>query len=315
MLRQGAKATVSKIIPDDQMPRTEDGQPLDALLNPLSLVSRANPASQHELRLGKVAKKLGHALKLPSYLPKGQNWNDYIDKLERENGVQSQELVYDPEDGRMLDAPVTVGYGFVHKLHHTSEGKVSARGTGSYDQNEQPTRGGGEFAQAKRFSGLENFATLSSGAYSLMRENATIRGQKNHDFWMALRTDKTLPKIGEPFVWHKFRALLAGAGINTRNSGKGKYRLAPFTDGDLDERDPIDVENGEMVNLRDLTPIPGGLFDNRLLNGERWGRIRLPRPILNPAMEDAARTMLGLTKQQLEDVLAGRVALADVTQK
>lgn len=315
VLRQGAKATVSKIIPDDQMPRTEDGQPLDALLNPLSLVSRANPASQHELRLGKVAKKLGRALKLPSYLPKGQNWNDYIDQLERENGVQSQEMVYDPEEGRTLDAPVTVGYGFVHKLHHTSEGKISARGTGSYDQNQQPTRGGGEFAQAKRFSGLENFATLSSGAYSLMRENATIRGQKNHDFWMALRTDKTLPKIGEPFVWHKFRALLAGAGINTRNSGKGKYRLAPFTDGDLDERDPIDVENGEMVNLRDLTPIPGGLFDNRLLNGERWGRIRLPRPILNPAMEDAARTMMGLTKQQLEDVLAGRVPLADVMQK
>jgi len=132
---------------------------------------------------------------------------------------------------------------------------------------------------------------------------------------MALRTAKTLPKIGEPSVWHQFRALLAGAGITTRNSGKGKYRLAPFTDGDLDERDPIDVENGEMVNLRDLTPIPGGLFDNRLLNGERWGRIRLPRPILNPAMEDAARTMLGLTKQQLEDVLAGRVPLADVMQK
>jgi hypothetical protein len=32
-------------------------------------------------------------------------------------------------------------------------------------------------------------------------------------------------------------------------------------------------------------------------------------------MEDAARTMMGLTKQQLEDVLAGRVPLADVMQK
>jgi RNA polymerase Rpb2, domain 6 len=657
VLRQGAKATVSKIIPDDQMPRTEDGQPLDAMLNPLSLVSRANPASQHEIRLGKVAKKLGHALKLPSYLPKGQTWNSFIDQMEQENGVQSQEMIFDPEENRLLSAPVTVGYGFVNKLHHTSEcydevtevltdsgwkrwrdviesdklatsdprgqtlrferplhlmryhyegdlycfegryvdyavtpnhsmwqkpyygqrefsmqqaselhgrrfkviqfglepetmddresipignkefawcdfcefvgwwvtegcvgsnrvsvlvyqssvanpgkflriekllnrlgvawshynsdgvkkgfvinekswatlfskygshcqykrvprevldggldgmrraiesmmlgdgstsntptgassrfattspgladdfqemcvrvgwgsiirpvprdskkyrdnphyldswhlsftkirkasqvdgdrneggfalrpysgmvycaemrsgllyvrrngkpllcgnSKTSARGTGSYDQNEQPARGGGEMAQAKRFSGLENFATLSSGAYALMRENSTIRGQKNHDFWKALRTGRTLPKVGEPFVWHKFRALLTGAGINTRETGRGKYRLAPFTDNDLDEREPVDVENGEMVNLRDLQPIAGGLFDSRLLNGEKWGRIRLPRPILNPAMEDTARVMLGLTKQQLEDVLAGRVALSDVMQK
>jgi DNA-directed RNA polymerase subunit beta len=315
VLRQGAKATVSKIIPDDRMPRTEDGEPLDAMLNPLSLVSRANPASQHELRLGKVAKKLGTALKIPSYLPKGESWNDYIDKLEADNGIQSRERVYDPETNRFLSEPITVGYGFVNKLHHTSESKQSSRGTGSYDLNEQPTRGGGDMAGAKSYSGLENYATLSSGAYALMRENSTLRGQSNHDFWRALRSDKPLPKVNEPFVWHKFRALLAGAGMNTRETGKGRYRLAPFTDKDLDDVDPVDVDNGEMVNLSDLSPVSGGLFDGRLLNGERWGRVRLPRPIINPAMEDTVRVMLGLTKNQLDDVLAGRKSLEEVREK
>lgn len=314
-LRAGAKATVSVVIPDDQMPRTEDGQPLDALLNPLSLVSRANPASQHELRLGKIAKKMGVSMKVPSYLPKGENWNDYIDGLEAEHGVESKERIFDPETGRFLAEPVTVGYGFVNKLHHTSESKSSARGMGSYDQNAQPTRGAGEMAGAKQYSGLENYATLSSGAYALMRENSTLRGQENHDFWRALRADKPLPKVGEPFIWHKFRAILAGAGMSTRETGKGRYRLAPFTDRDLDEVDPIDVENGEMVNLKDLSPVAGGLFDGRLLNGERWGRVRLPRPIINPAMEDTVRVMLGLTKNQLEDVLAGRLDLAEAMGK
>lgn len=315
VLRQGAKGTVSRIIPDDQMPRTEDGQPLDMLLNPLSLVSRSNPASQHEIRLGKVAKKLGKPIKIPGYLDKGQNWNDYIDKLERDNGIQPQERVFDPESGRMLSAPVTVGYAFVNKLHHTSENKLSFRGTGSFDLNEQPTRGGGEMAQAKRYSGLENYATLSSGAYSLMRENATIRGQKNHEFWQAMRSGKTLPKVGEPFVWHKLRALLAGAGMQTRETGPGKYRLAPFTDVDLEEREPVDIQNGEMVDLNTLTPVPNGLFDPRLINGERWGRIRLPRPIINPAVEDTVRVMLGITKKDLEEVLAGRMSLAEAQQK
>ena len=315
VLRQGAKATVSRVIPDDQMPHTEDGEPLDALLNPLSLLSRANPASQHELRLGKIARKLGQPLKLPSYLPKGQNWNDFIDNMEAEHGIQSKERVFDPETQRYLASPVTVGYGFINKLHHTSEGKVSSRGTGAYDSNEQPTRGSGDMAQAKRYSGLENFATLSSGAYALMRENSTVRGQKNHDFWRALRSDKPLPKVNEPFVWHKFRALLAGAGMNTRETGKGKFRLSPFTDKDLDEKEPVDIENGELVRLQDLTPIQGGLFDKRLLNGEKWGRVKLPRPVINPAMEEAARTMLGLTKKELEGVLAGQIALQDVMKK
>lgn len=312
VLRQGAKATVSKIIPDDQMPRTEDDQPLDVLLNPLSLVSRANPATQHEIRLGKIAKLIGQPLKIPSFLPKGQDWNTYIDDLEAQHGVSSTEKVFDPKSNRFLSNPVTVGYGFITKLHHTSAGKVSARGTGSYDQSEQPSRGGGENAQAKRFSGLENYATLSSGAYALMRENSTLRGQRNDQYWRDLRAGKPLPKLGEPFIWNKFRALLSGAGMSTREVGKGRYRLAPFTDGDLDAESPIDVENGELVNIGNLSPVAGGLFDPRIVSGEKWGRIKLPRPVINPAMEDSVRNLLGLTKAQLEDVLAGRIDLPSV---
>jgi DNA-directed RNA polymerase beta subunit len=312
VLRAGAKGTVSKIIPDDMMPRTEDGQPLDALLNPLSLVSRANPSSQHEIRLGKIAKQLGKPIKVPSFLPKGKDWNSYIDELERQHGVSSAERVFDPESNRFLDAPVTVGYAFVNKLHHTAHAKMSSRGSGSYDLNQQPARGGGDAAQAKRFSGLENFATLSSGAYAVMRENSTLRGQLNDDYWRSLRSGKPLPKVGAPFVWNKFRALLSGAGIATRDIGGGRYRLSPMTDDDLDKEDPIDIENGEIVRATDLSPVPRGLFDPRIVTGEKWGRIKLPRPVINPAMEDAVRVMLGLTGKQLDDVLAGRADLDEL---
>ncbi len=308
-IRQGAKATVSKIIPDAKMPRTEDGQPLDLLLNPLSLVSRANPASQHEMRLGKIAKKLGKPLKLPAYLPKGQDWNTFIAALEQEHGVSSQERIWDPEKNRYLTNPVTVGYAFLNKLHHTSASKVSTRGVGSYDQNEQPARGSGDQAQAKRFSGLENFATLSSGAYALMRENSTLRGQRNDEYWRNLRANKPLPKPGVPFVWAKFRALLTGSGINTREVGKGRFRLAPFTDRDLDQYDPVDIDNGEMVDISSMQPIRGGLFDDRIVSGGKWGRIKLPRPVINPAMEDSVRVMLGMTKKELEAVMHGEAEL------
>lgn len=308
VLRQGAKATVSRVIPDDQMPRTADGQPLDVLLNPLSLVSRANPASQHEIRLGKVARAKGQPIKIPSFL-KGQSWNDFIAQQEAEAGVESKEQVFDPVANRYLTNPVTVGYGYIQKLHHTSEGKLSARGTGSYDQSEQPARGGGENAQAKRFSGLENYAALSSGAYALMREHTTLRGARNDQYWRDLRAGKPLPKPGVPFVWNKFRALLSGAGMNTREVGKGRYRLAPFTDKDLEDAQPVDIENGDIVNINTLEPINGGLFDPRIVTGNRWGRIKLPRPVINPAMEDSVRVLLGMTNNELQDVLAGRAEL------
>ena len=311
VLRAGAKATVSKVIPDDRMPRTEDGQPLDMLLNPLSLVSRANPSSQHEIRLGNIARKLGQPMKLPAFLPKGQNWNDYITQLEEQHGIQSTQKVWDPEANRFLSKPITVGHGYVLKLHHTSESKNSARGVAAYDQNQQPARGGGDTAQAKQFSGLENYAALSGGAYALLREHSTLRGQRNDDYWRNLRAGKPLPKPGTPFVWNKFRALLSGAGMSTREVGKGRYRLAPFVDRDLDEKNPVDIDNGEIVNISTLAPVPGGLFDSRIINGDRWGRVKLPRPVINPAMEDAARVMLGLTKNQLDDILMGRAELPD----
>lgn len=308
--RQGAKGTVSKIIPDDRMPRTTDGQPLDVMLNPLSLVSRANPATAHEIRLGKVARALGKPIKIPSYLPKGQDWDSFIRQQEEAAGVQATERVFDPETNRELVSPIAVGYAFINRLHHTSASKSSARGVAGYDGNEQPLRGGhSEGAQAKRFSGLENAAAMSSGAYALMRENSTLRGQKNDDYWRALRAGKSTPPPGVPFVFHKFRALLSGAGINTRDVGKGRVRLAPFTDRDLDAHDPVDVENGSIVDTKTLAPIKGGLFDPRIVTSEKWGRIRLPRPVPNPAYNDAIRVLLGLTKKEMDAVLRGEAEL------
>jgi hypothetical protein len=144
-----------------------------------------------------------------------------------------------------------------------------------------------------------------------MRENSTIRGQKSDAYWRALRSGKPLPKASEPFVWNKFRALLAGSGLNTKEHKSGIYRLAPFTSRDLDDKDPIDIDNGSIVNLDTLSPINGGLFDPRIVTGNRWGRIRLPKPVLNPAMEDSTRVMLGLTKQELQDIMAGRAELPE----
>ena len=49
--RYGNKGVVSKILPAEQMPKTEDGKPLDACLNPLAIFNRLIPSAsvEHEL--------------------------------------------------------------------------------------------------------------------------------------------------------------------------------------------------------------------------------------------------------------------------
>jgi len=179
--RSGAKATVSTIVPDEHMPRTVDGKPLEILLNPQSLVSRMNPSLAYEIMLGKVARKTGKTYKLPSVLPKGQAWYDFVKGELDKAGVSDKEEVFDPLLNRKLENPITVGDMHWLKLHHSSESKVSSRGTGSYNADQQPSHGGGDMAQSKRMSGLDSNALMSSGAYNLLREGATLRGTKCFD--------------------------------------------------------------------------------------------------------------------------------------
>lgn len=309
VLRSGQKNIVSKIIPDDQMVRTQDGKPLDVLLNPLSIPSRVNDSLPYELLLGKVARLIGKPIKLAGFNGPNESWHSYVEQLLAQHNLPSKEDVFDPLTNKKLEQAITVGEGYMMKLHHTGESKKSSRGVASYDQDQQPARGGGEGAQAKRLSGLETNALLSAGAYKTLKEGSTLRGQQNDEFWRAIREDHKPRTPGEPFVWTKFMALLNGSGLHARKLGKDRLRLGPMTDDVLSQHNPVDIKNGDTVDLATLEPIPGGLFDPALVGGNRWGRIKLPTAMPNPAFEDSIRTLLGLTKKQYADVIAGKLHL------
>jgi hypothetical protein len=210
---------------------------------------------------------------------------------------------------RLLENPITVGVGHILKLHHTSASKASARGQGGYDLDQQPLKGGSEAAQAKRLSGLEVHSLLSAGAYNTLREGATLRGQKNDEYWRALRQGYKPKPPGAPFAWEKFQTLLTGAGLQARKIDGGKLRLGPFTDDDLDRRGAVDINSGDLVDLNTMDPVPGGLFDQAVVGNNKWGKIALPFKVPNPAFEPAVRHLLGLTEKELRGIMAGQVEL------
>jgi hypothetical protein len=313
-LRSGQKGIISKIIPQDHMPRTEDGNPLEILLNPMGIPSRVNNGGIYELILGKIAAKTGKPYKIPQFLPKGEKWYDFVQSELDKHGITDTEKVYDPLEDKWLQNPILVGNGHILKLSHMAKKKLSARGLGSYSTTTgEPAKGGGDAAQSKRLSGLETTSLLSSGAYNTLRETATLRGAKNDDYWRAVRQGLHPNPPKEPFAWNKFKALIMGAGMSADEVEKGKFRLAPFTDKKLDYLNPVEIENGEILDMNTLAPKEGGLFSTSLTTTNKWGKVTLPTPIPNPAFETVIKKLTGLSSKEFDATMAGKQSFDGLT--
>ncbi len=131
-----------------------------------------------------------------------------------------------------------------------------------------------------------------------------MSGELNDEYFRALRTNRSVKKAGRPFVWDKFLAMMNGTGINTKDRGAGKIRLTPMTDRELERRKSVPMRKGDIVDLRTMEPIPGGLFDPDLVRGNKWGHVDLPFEMVNPAYDEVARTLLGLKKSEYEELAA-----------
>lgn len=173
----------------------------------------------------------------------------------------------------------------------------------------EPARGSGDGGGAKRFSVWDTWAMLSHGALAGIRDAKQVRGQKNEDYWAMFQAGHRPPDPDVPHAYKKFVSDLRASGINPVRQGT-KTRLLGMTDKDVEAlTEGRVVQSAESVNWNEgLDPIRGGLFDQALTGshgGKKWSAIQLHEPVLNPVFEDPARRLLGLTKAQLREVMAG----------
>ena len=117
--RHGNKGVISVIMPMEDMPYDENGEPVDIVLNPLGVPSRMNVGQILETHLGWAAKELGSkinelidenkkASEIRSFLTKiyGEEGNQSLDSL---NDKEIFELAFNLKDGVPMATPVFDG--------------------------------------------------------------------------------------------------------------------------------------------------------------------------------------------------------------
>lgn len=308
--RFGGKGICSEIIPDEHMPRGADGKPFDVLIEPSGAIGRGNPAQFAEGALGEVARKTGKPFSVEDFAGIS-DLRGYAEEQLKKHGLSDLETVTDPKTGRKI-ANVPVGTRFFMKLHHQAEGKLQGRGSeGGYDAEGSPSRGGA--SGSKRIGVLDLQALLSGGAVENLRDASLVRGQKNDDYWLQFMQGHTPREPRTPLAYTKMLDQLKAAGVHVVPEGDqlhfmalGKSDIAALTGG-------REVKNGELARFdKNFEPIPGGLFSESATGGHGgslWSSYKLAEPLLSPVMEDPARRLLGLTKKDLEEVIAGRQEL------
>ncbi|MFW5895176.1 MAG: hypothetical protein ACOCT9_00380, partial [archaeon] len=276
--RYGNKGTVSKIIPDEQMPHNEDGKMMDIILNPHTVPSRMNPSQILETAAAKIAEKTGEPYKVENF--KGENYLEKIKKDLKKHGIKEKEKVIDPEEGE-LENPVFTGKQYFMKLQHQTKKKFSARAQGEgYDQNEQPIQGGTNSGQA--LDVLTNYTLLAHGAKKNLKEMSHLKGTENGEFWRAFQVGAPLPKPKPPFVFDKFISNLKGLGVNVHQD-ENTFQLMAMTDDEVEEMSSGEINDALMVKAKNLKEEKGGLFDPQITGGkdggQKWTHINLEEPM------------------------------------
>ncbi|MCA1767554.1 MAG: DNA-directed RNA polymerase subunit beta, partial [Idiomarina sp.] len=164
--RHGNKGVISTIIPVEDMPHDDEGNPVDIVLNPLGVPSRMN--------IGQVLETHG----LPTATPvfDGAVEAEIKALLKLADLPESGQIpLFDGRTGDKFERDVTVGYMYMLKLNHLVDDKMHARSTGSYSLvTQQPLGGKAQFG-GQRFGEMEVWALEAYGAAYTLQEMLTVK--------------------------------------------------------------------------------------------------------------------------------------------
>jgi DNA-directed RNA polymerase subunit beta len=214
--RHGNKGVISRILPEEDMPFDENGEPVDIILTPLGVPSRMNLGQILETHLGLAASELGYQAVVPSFT--GATELEVRAELGKagfnENGKR---ILFDGRTGEAFAQPVAVGVMYMLKLHHMVEDKIHMRSIGPYSLTTQQPLGGKAQNGGQRVGEMEVWAFLGYGAAHSLREVLTIKSDDiigRSAAFDAIVSGKRISESNTPATFNVLVRHLRGLGID-----------------------------------------------------------------------------------------------------
>jgi len=258
--RHGNKGVISQIIPIEDMPYTEDGRPVDIILNPLGVSSRMNIGQILETHLGVVAEKLGINIGTP--VLNGIKM-DFIQKILKAEGFPADGKfdLFNGKTGEKYDHPVVVGTTYMLKLIHLVEDKIHARSVGPYSLVTQQPLGGKAQNGGQRFGEMEVWALEAYGAAYTLQEMLTIKSDDVHGrskAYEAIVKEEPIELISIPesfnVLMKELQSLCLKVELLDRRGNKEEGEVKIMDESDEKERDLIE-ESGDVKVVADSNEV------------------------------------------------------------
>ena len=167
--RHGQKGVIGLIVPQEDMPFTEDGVVPDIIFNPHGIPSRMTMGQLLEMIAGKASAMSGQYICSPAFSPVPES---EIRGLLESFGFRNdgKETMYEGMSGRRFDSQMFIGNCFYQKLDHLVSNKIHARSRGPVTLlTKQPTEGRSKEG-GLRLGEMEKDCLIAHGAALVLKE-------------------------------------------------------------------------------------------------------------------------------------------------
>ena len=182
--RCGQKGTVGIIVPELDMPFTQDGIKPDIIINPHAIPSRMTIGQLLETVIGKACSIYGAFGDCTAFVNKGDISSSF-GKLLTDVGLHSSgnQILYNGQTGEQLTADIFIGPTYYMRLKHMVKDKINYRARGPRTVLTRQTVQGRANDGGLRIGEMERDGILAHGASMFIEESLMVRGD---EYYMAI---------------------------------------------------------------------------------------------------------------------------------